>query len=164
MQLKDLFLAELDLEGLKTRIMLSRIPVDQPQFKPHPRSMELQRLARHIAELPRWATITLTSPELDFAKGYTPAPPLTTNEALLAEFDKQYEAAKAALEHCSEEDLLAPWTMRNGEQVFFTRPRHLVIRDMVFSHLIHHRAQLGVYLRLLEIPLPQQYGPTADEH
>jgi uncharacterized damage-inducible protein DinB len=164
MQLKELFLQELELEAKKTRILLSRVPSNKPDFKPHPKSMELQRLARHIAELPRWATVTLTTPELDFAKGYTPSPPFTTAEALIIEFDSRLGEARSALEQSSDEDLLAPWTMRNGDHVFFTRARHLVIRDMVFSHLIHHRAQLGVYLRLLDVPLPQLYGPTADEH
>ena len=163
MAINHAFLAELENEAAKTRTLLSRVPVDNPTWKPHVKSMELQRLARHVAELPAWCTMTITTDELDFAKPFDPSPPLTTAEALVAEFDKNVATAMNALKGTDDEKLQGTWSLRNGEQIFFTLPRHVVLRDMVFNHLVHHRAQLGVYLRLLNIPLPQMYGPTADD-
>ena len=163
MAINQPFLAELQYEAAKTRKILSIVPVDNPTWKPHEKSMELQRLARHVAELPQWATVTIKSDELDFAKGYASAPPLTTAAALVAEFDRLVAEAEKALQEADDAHLNAPWTLRNGDKIFFTLPRHIVLRDMVFNHLVHHRAQLGVYLRLLNIPIPGMYGPTADE-
>lgn len=163
MAINQPFLAELKHEAEKTRKLLGRIPVDQPSWKPHEKSMELQRLARHVAEIPNWCTVTITTNELDFAKPYEAAPPLTTAEALVAEFDKNVNGALLALEGADDDHLNNSWSMRNGDHIFFTLPRKVVLRDMVFNHLVHHRAQLGVYLRLLNIPLPPMYGPTADE-
>ncbi len=157
------FLEELKNESAKTRKLLSRVPVDNPTWKPHEKSMELQRLARHVAELPSWCSIVITTPELDFAKPYEQSPPLTSAEALVAEFDKNVERAGKALEATNDEHLMGNWSLRNEDHIFFTLPRHEVLRDMVFNHLVHHRAQLGVYLRMLNIPLPGMYGPTADE-
>ncbi len=163
MAINESFLAELRQEAKKTRNLLSRVPVDQATWKPHEKSMELQRLARHVAELPGWCTVTITTDELDFSKPYDPSPPLTTAAALVAEFDKNVEGAEKALQTADDDLLKGKWSLRNGDHIFFTLPRHVVLRDMVFNHLVHHRAQLGVYLRLLNIPLPSMYGPTADE-
>lgn len=158
------FIAELKSEAAKTRALLSRVPVDNPAWKPHEKSMELQRLARHVAEIPNWCTYTLMAEELDLSKNHEPSPPLTTAAALVAEMDKHVAAALKELESADDEKLAGNWTLRSGDQIFFTLPRKVVLREMVFNHLIHHRAQLGVYLRMLNVPLPPMYGPTADEN
>ena len=156
------FLKELQQEANTTRKMLSLIPNDKYQWKPHEKSMTIQQLATHIAELPSWVTMTLNTTELDFATSpYTPSQIANTPD-LLAFFEKTLGEGKAALEAAKEEHLGEPWTLRNGETIYSVSPKEEVIR-MTFSQVIHHRAQLGVYLRLLNIPIPGSYGPSADE-
>ena len=156
------FLKELEAEAKTTRKMLSIIPDDKYQWKPHEKSMSVQQLATHIAELPGWITIILNTSELDFAvSGYTPLDIGTTAE-VRATFEKSLAEGRAALETAKEEQLADNWTLRNAEQIYSTNPKAEVIR-MAFSQTIHHRAQMGVYLRLLDVPIPGSYGPSADD-
>lgn len=158
----QVFLKELDAESLTTRKMLERVPADKFDWKPHPKSMTLRQLATHVAELPSWIAMTLTTDELDFANNpYTPEVINSTGE-LLAYFERTLADGRAHLLSAREEQLEEPWTLRNGEQIYDTSPKGDVIR-MSLSQVIHHRAQLGVYLRLLDIPIPGSYGPSADE-
>ncbi len=160
---KDAFLRDLELEGAKTRKMLERVPADNWDYKPHEKSMALGALAQHVANLPIWASYTLTQDELDFAKPMDRPAPVETVEALLARCDEQLAKAKEVIAATTDEVLDSAWTMRAGEQIYFTRPKNEILREFVFSHIVHHRAQLGMYLRLLGIPVPGMYGPTADE-
>ena len=156
------FLKELEAEAITTRKMLSIIPDDKFLWKPHPKSMNIQQLATHIAELTTWAPMVLNTSELDFATmDYTPKP-ITKTSDLMELFEKNLEEGRAGLAAGKEEQLDEPWTLRNGEQIYSTEPKRDVIR-MSFSQIIHHRAQLGVFLRLLDIPIPGSYGPSADE-
>ena len=163
MSLNQSLLAELKQEGASTRKMLQAVPFNNPSWKPHDKSMSLEHLASHIAELMGWISMTIHTNELDFAK--LPYKPLQHNstEDLLKLFDEKFAAATADLSNATDENLRGPWTLRNGETIYFTMPRIGVIRSMALNHSIHHRGQLSVYLRLNDIPLPGMYGPTADE-
>ncbi len=162
MTIIESFAKELEREAVTTRKMLERVPDDKYDWKPHEKSMSLQRLAAHVAELPGWIGMTLTTSELDFANNaYEPAV-ITNNAELMAYFEKNLADGRAHLAKAGDDQLSLPWTMRNGEQVYSTEPKGEVIR-MSLSQVIHHRAQLGVYLRLLNIPIPGSYGPSADE-
>lgn len=156
-------LPELDNEMATTRSLLERVPEQHGEWKPHPKSMSLGRLAAHIAELVGWTNSTIHQTELDFGApgAYNPAQ-LTTTAKLLELFDANVQSARAAISGASDADLMVPWTLRNGEHVIFTMPRVAVLRAMVINHVIHHRGQLSVYLRLHDVPLPSIYGPTAD--
>jgi len=156
-------LAEFDVEMANTRRTLERIPLDKLEWKPDPKSMTLGRLAAHVAEMPGWAALTLTTDELDFAAGgYTPAV-ATSQEQLLEIADKNATAARAAIAAASDADFMKPWTLRQGDQIFFTMPKIAVIRGMVMNHTVHHRGQLTVYYRMNGVPVPALYGPSADE-
>lgn len=162
MQIIPLLLKEMEQEAAITRKMLERVPADKFSWKPHEKSMPMQQLTVHIAELPAWVQMALTTSELDFATmDYTPTPVSSTAD-LLTLFEKSLSAGTAALTEAKEEDLLPSWTMRNGDQVYGVMTKYEVIRHS-FAQTIHHRAQLGVYLRLLNIPIPGSYGPSADE-
>ncbi len=157
-----ILLKEMDHEIQTTRKMLSRIPDDKYDWKPHEKSMPIQRLATHIAELPTWVSMVLDTTELDFAKGdYKPKNIRSTKE-LLSYADECYTSSRARLAQASEEELGKLWTLRNGETVYSTDPALDVIR-MSYNQIVHHRAQMGVYLRLLNVPIPGSYGPSADE-
>ncbi len=159
----EVLLAELKQEAEITKNILQRVPLEKADWAPHEKSMKLGRLASHVAEVPGWIAYTLSADELDFAKmDYKPFVPDST-EALLEHLDKNVKIALTALENANDEELLKPWTMRSGEQIFFTKCKQEVVRTMCYSHLVHHRAQLGVYLRMLDVALPGSYGPTADE-
>ena len=162
-RLAGAFLAELENEAKVTRTCLERVPADKFDWKPHEKSMTFGRLASHIAEMFGWTKETLRSDVLDFSTmEYTPFEP-KTNEDLLAFFDDHIAKAKAIIAETSDETFLTDWTMRNGEQVYFTMPKVAVMRSFVMNHIIHHRGQLSVYLRLNDIPVPSLYGPSADE-
>ena len=162
-RLATAFLNELENEAKVTRTVLERIPADKFDWKPHEKSMSFGRLASHVAEMFGWTTSTLTSDVLDFATmDYTPFEPKTTDD-LLAFFDEHIAKAKATLAETSDEKFLTNWTMRNGETEYFTMPKVAVQRSFVMNHIIHHRGQLSVYLRLNDIPVPSIYGPSADE-
>jgi uncharacterized damage-inducible protein DinB len=148
-------------EGATTRKMLSRIPDGKWDYKPHPKSMDMKRLATHLADLPGWIHMTFTSDEVDFAKPYE-QPQITNTADLMAYFEKRYAEGLSVLVPENEALLDKPWTLRNGDIIYSTDPKIEIIR-MSFSQQIHHRAQMGVYLRLLDIPIPGSYGPSADE-
>jgi uncharacterized damage-inducible protein DinB len=162
-RLASAFLAELDNEAKITRTCLERVPLDKSDWKPHEKSMPMGRLAVHCAEMFGWTKESLTQDVLDFATAdYKPFEPKTTEE-LLEFFDKHIETAKTVLGQTPDETFLTDWTMQNGEQVYFTMPKVAVMRTFVLNHIIHHRGQLSVYLRLNDIPVPSIYGPSADE-
>jgi len=157
-----IFLKELEQESRTTKKMLERIPDDKYDWKPHPKSMTIKQLSTHIAELPTWITMALTTDELDFAKSpYNPVDVHNTGE-LMELFQKSLENGKSQLVPENEDKLPESWTLRSGDQIFSTTSKAEVIR-MALSQIIHHRAQLGVFLRLLDIPIPGSYGPSADE-
>ncbi|MGE0439992.1 MAG: DinB family protein [Gemmatimonadales bacterium] len=162
MSIAQSLLGEWDQEVANTVKMLSAVPEADQHWAPHAKSMKLGQLAAHIAEVPSWASVTVNTSELDFATGYTP-PSFGSTAANVAAFEAQAKAARAALAGASDEEFMKSWTLRNGDQVFFTMPKIAVIRSFVFNHLIHHRAQLGVYLRLRDVKVPGMYGPSADE-
>lgn len=156
------FLKELEQEAQTTRKMLSRIPDDKFSWKPHEKSMDIKALATHIAELPTWVGMALNTDGLDFAASpYAPVDVNRTSE-LLDFLENSLADARKNLENAKDDDLNPEWTLRTGDTIHFVSSKYDVIR-MVFSQIIHHRAQLGVYLRLLNIPIPGSYGPSADE-
>lgn len=162
MQMIPMLLKEMEQEAQTTRNMLSRVPDDKYNWQPHPKSMTIKQLATHIAELPTWVSLTLTTSELDFATSpYNPVPIHNTAE-LMAYFEKCLADGKAHLEKASEADLSPDWTLRNGEEIYSVSTKGEVIR-MAYCQIVHHRAQLGVFLRLLDVPIPGSYGPSADE-
>ncbi|HVZ56734.1 MAG TPA: DinB family protein [Chitinophagaceae bacterium] len=162
MTLIESLFKEIDREAITTRRMLARLPEDRWDWKPHPKSMTLRQLSTHLAELPGWVSMILNSQELDFAKSnYQPADLKGRNE-VLEHFEKTLADGRQQLAAAREEDLLPSWTLRNGEQILNVSPSGEVIR-MTFCQIVHHRAQLGVFLRLLDIPIPGSYGPSADE-
>ncbi len=166
MAIKDMLLPEFDQEMAGARKTLERVPEDRPDYKPHPKSMTLGRLAGHLAELPLWAVMTLKHDELDMAPaGAPPLQPgvMTTRAKLLEEFDKNVAEARKALEATSDEQFMRPWSLLRSGQKLMTMPKLAVMRNFVLNHVIHHRAQLGVYLRLNDVAVPSIYGPSADE-
>ncbi len=155
--------AELQHEAAGTRSMLSRVPREKFGWKPHEKSMPLGTLAVHIVEMIDWARLIVTTVELDYAVNpYEPLQAKTTAD-LLAYFDKTVQGVIGPLQETADTAMLATWTMRNGEHVYFQKPRIQVLRSDCFNHIIHHRGQLSVYLRLNDIRLPGVYGPTADD-
>ncbi|MBO6577247.1 MAG: DinB family protein [Rhodothermales bacterium] len=162
MQPGTALIPEFDQETAGTRRMLERIPADALNFRPHEKSWTLGQLATHCGQLLSWTRPTLELNELDIAN-IPPARERTTPESILRHFDEQRADARAALEAASAAVMAEPWTMRAGEREFFTLPKMVCIRTFVFNHSVHHRGQLSVYLRLLDIPVPGVYGPTADE-
>lgn len=163
MNLSQPLIAELQHEAATTRKVLERIPEDKFDYKPHEKSMTFQRLAVHVAEMFGWITTTLKTSELDFATADYKSLEPTTNAELVEYFDKTIAEATEALENAADEDFFESWTLKNGEQVYFTMPKIQVIRSFAFNHIYHHRGQLSVYLRLNDIPVPEIYGPSADE-
>ena len=162
MDVLPLLKKEMLQEAVTTRKMLERIPDDKLGFKPHEKSMAMQNLAVHIAELPTWVALGLNTSELDFAKmDYKPTQVSSTKD-IVQLFDKSLAECLAALDKAKEEDLLPTWTMRSGEKIHRVMTKYEVIRHS-FAQTTHHRAQLGVYLRLLNVPIPGSYGPSADE-
>lgn len=163
MSLNEAIMAELQQEATTTRAMLERIPEKSLTWKPHEKSMSLGRLAYHIAEIPEWMSVTVDQDEFDFAKSdYVPKDGMSKEEILKA-FDDNLANALTCLKNASDEKLMGTWTMKNGDVTYFTLPKIAVVRSFVQSHSVHHRGQLSVYLRMLDVPLPQVYGPTADE-
>ena len=156
-------IGELQMEAAATRKCLERIPPEKFDYKPHEKSMSMVKLAAHVAEMVEWAKDTVETTGIDFATiDYKPFEPRTTAE-LVEYLDKNVAAAIEALQHTSDEAMMEDWTLRNGEEVYFTMPRIQCLRGMVFNHIVHHRGQLSVYLRMNDIPVPALYGPSADE-
>ncbi|TAM95082.1 MAG: DinB family protein [Chitinophagaceae bacterium] len=159
----DAFLKEMEHEANTTRKMLSRIPDDKFDYKPHPKSMPISRLSAHIAEIPGWVDMALTTNELDFANpaSYNRFEAHSQKE-LIPYFEKKLEEGKAALKKATDDQLDEKWTMRNGDKILAVNTVGETIR-MAYCQIVHHRAQLGVFLRLLDVPIPGSYGPSADE-
>jgi uncharacterized damage-inducible protein DinB len=166
MKISETVLPEFDQEMANTRKVLERVPAAKFSWKPHPKSSEFGALAAHIANMPDWAGLTMQSDSFDYAPpGAAPyqTPKYTSTEDLLAAFDKSVAQGRSAIAAADDIAFLAPWTLMAGGQTIMTMPRIAVIRTFVMNHTIHHRAQLGVYLRLNDIPVPGLYGPSADE-
>ena len=164
MAIADLLLPEFDQEMATTRRVLERVPDDRLAWKPHPKSFSMGDLASHIVNSIKWTDMTMNQTEFDLA---SVAPEQLNQVAksraeLLAWFDANAAAARQALGK-SDADYFVPWTLKQGTQEFFTMPRYNCIRSFLLNHIVHHRAQLGVYLRLNDIPVPAMYGPSADE-
>jgi uncharacterized damage-inducible protein DinB len=162
MAIKDALLPEFDREMAVTRKVLARVPEDKFGWKPHEKSMTLGRLAGHLAEIPGWVKESLTRDSLDMGGEHAPDE-LTTREAVLAKFDKMVAVARPLIEAATDAQFMAPWTLKNKGKDVFTMPKIAVVRGWVFSHSIHHRGQMSVYLRLTGVPVPAIYGPSADE-
>jgi uncharacterized damage-inducible protein DinB len=160
MAMSEKLLTEFDREMSTTRRLLERVPSDKGQWKPHPKSFPLGHLAQLVSDMPGWLTSIARGIDIDLAKGggYGFYP----TEKLLENFDRNVREARAALAEFKDEHYSIPWTLRHGDKVLFTDERGMVIRQTI-NHFSHHRGQLTVYLRLLDIPVPSIYGPTADE-
>jgi len=163
MGLNEPILNEFQQEAKTTRKLLERVPQDALGWKPHEKSMTLERLAVHVAELFGWPAMVLSSDELDFSKMDHKPPTIRDASDILTLFDKGVAGALELLKSQTDAQLLKSWKLRSGEQVFFEMPRIAVLRSMVLNHSIHHRGQLSVYLRLRNVPIPSIYGPSADE-
>jgi uncharacterized damage-inducible protein DinB len=166
MKISDALLPELDQELVTTRKCLARIPDDKFSYKPHLKSFEMGALAMHIATMLTWGVTTLTSDSFDYAPvGGEPfvMPKAKDNAELLAIFDKGAADFRAALAAAQDADMMKPWSLLGGGVTMFTMPKVAVVRGMIFNHIVHHRGQLSVYLRMCDIPVPAIYGPSADE-
>jgi uncharacterized damage-inducible protein DinB len=165
MAIKDGMIMEVKYEGENTRKMLERVPYESATYKPHEKSRALANEAFHIANIGSWIGRIATTNELDVTKpGAIPKTELPkSSEELLALFDKNQTEALKHLENTTDEAFMTPWTLRNGEHVVFTLPKVAAIRNLGLNHTYHHRGQLSVYLRLLGVPVPGMYGPSADE-
>ncbi len=160
MSIAETLLPEFDQEMATTRRLLERVPSEKGAWKPHAKSFSLGHLAQLVATMPGWLTNMVTQTELDLAgqPGYS----LESTDTLLTLFDKLVREAREALSATTDADFSVPWSLKHGERVLFTTPRGATVRSTI-NHLIHHRGQLTVYLRLVDVPIPSVYGPTADE-
>ena len=158
-------LGDLEHEMANTRRVLERYPAGKDDFTPHKKSWTLTRLATHLSSIPHYGTVTIETSELDFARGGPPEPELQTSAVgLLAMFDSEWAKFRTALNSTTDAALLEIWTMKNGDNVILSMPRIAVMRGLIVSHMVHHRAQLTLYYRMLDIPVPALYGPSADEN
>jgi uncharacterized damage-inducible protein DinB len=160
--LVDALLPEFDHEMTTTRKVLERVPEDKFRWKPHPKAFSLGELATHVTNLPTWGTETLTKSELDLTGGPR-LDAFPSKSELLAAFDRNVGATRAALSDKTDAELLAIWSLKRSGKTIFSMPKTAVLRSFVLSHLIHHRGQLCLYLRLLDVAVPSVYGPSADE-
>ncbi len=157
-----MMIPEFEHEASLTRKTLERVPFDRGDWKPHEKSYSLLQLATHLADIPAWVDITVHQDVFEMDGPYEPHTPDTV-AGLLEHFDENVEQAKVALAGATHDDLMETWSLKSGGEIVFSMPRMAVLRGFVLSHAIHHRAQLGVYLRLLDQPVPAIYGPSADE-
>jgi uncharacterized damage-inducible protein DinB len=155
--------SELKQEAATTRRLLERVPEDRLEWKPHEKSMSLGRLAGHVAELPSLLGAVLAADELDFASGKYQPFNATSVAEILERFDRNIAEGVEGLRGLDDARAFEKWRLRSGDRVIADAPRAAIVRGLVFNHVIHHRGQLSVYLRLLDVPLPSVYGPTADE-
>jgi uncharacterized damage-inducible protein DinB len=166
MSIADAVLPEFDQEMANTRKVLERVPEAHKDWTPHQKSWNLGNLAIHLSNLPSWTTITLKQDGIDLnppgGPGFTP-PVFVNTAAALATFDENVKTARAAIASTSDADFMKGWTLANGGKPVFTLPKVVVLRSFVMNHMIHHRGQLTVYLRIKDVPLPAIYGPSADE-
>jgi uncharacterized damage-inducible protein DinB len=163
MPISEFLLPEFDAEAKITRITLQRVPFDKPDFAPHAKSMPLKKLAPHVAQLAGFGLIILTTPELDFSKGSITPVPFESADQLVKVFDEGSAKAREALAKTSDDAWKQTWKLSFMGKTIFDGQRFLAYREMFLNHLVHHRAQLGVYLRLNNIPVPATYGPSADD-
>jgi uncharacterized damage-inducible protein DinB len=163
MPISDLLLSEFDEEVKKTRTMLERVPTDKADFLPHAKSMSLGRLAPHVAELCGFGLTVLTTPGMDFGDGSYKPLAFDSSQQLVQAFDEGATAVRNALKDVKDEAWTAPWKLSFQGKPLFEGTRFLAYRQMFLNHIVHHRAQLGVYLRLNDEPVPSTYGPSADE-
>jgi len=163
MSLIHSLIAEIELESSNTEKMLARVPAAEFDWRPHEKSMSLKHLATHVAHLAQWPGFILKTQFLDFADNNLERPVVNTTEDLLILLQNGTNESVEALKTASEQDLEDNWILRNGEHIIIDMPKAAVIRRMALNHIYHHRAQLGVYLRLLDVPVPGMYGPSADD-
>jgi uncharacterized damage-inducible protein DinB len=163
MNISQALMNELQLEAASTRKLLALVPADKFEWQPHEKSMPLRRLAVHVAELANWPEMIVNKDELDLAaREYNPTP-VSNTEELLDLHEKAVEKSVAVLRETSDEKLMEMWTLRKGEHIIFQLPKVAVLRGMCYNHTYHHRGQLSVYLRLLDVKIPGMYGPSYDE-
>jgi uncharacterized damage-inducible protein DinB len=162
MPMVDALLPEFDHEMITTRKLLERVPDEQLGWKPHAKSMSLAGLATHLSNLPWWGEVTVAHADFDLAS-FPSQPEATSRAQILNSFDGHVAAARSALSGRSDAELMMPWTLKRGGQTILTMPKASVWRSFVISHIVHHRGQLSVYLRLLDVAVPSIYGPSADE-
>jgi uncharacterized damage-inducible protein DinB len=165
MSIAESLLPEYDREAGTTRTLLERVPVDRATWKPHEKSMSLGQLAVHLANLPQWTAVTLERVEFDTnppGVGRVTTPAFESGDQLLQIYDANVSAARALLARTTDAQFMVQWTLKNGGRHMFSMPRVAVFRSFVLNHAVHHRGQLSVYLRLLDVPIPSIYGPTAD--
>src|SRR5438876_11879622 len=163
MSISELLLPEFDEEMKKTRTTLERVPADKPEFAPHPKSMPLGKLAPHVAQLAGFGLSILTTPGLDFSKGSYKPLPLESAAQLVQVFDEGSAKVRSALASIPDAAWTENWKLSSGDKSIFEGSRFLAYRQMFLNHIVHHRAQLGVYLRLTGVPVPATYGPSADD-
>ncbi len=163
MSIAQSLLPEWDHEVENTKKMLAAVPDIDMDWKPHDKSMSLGKLAAHVAEIPLWMSSTLEQPELNWADFNYKPPEWTSTAVNQADFAERANAAREILARTTDATMFENWTMRNGDRVYFTMPKIAVLRNFVMNHIVHHRAQLGVYLRLNGCKIPGMYGPSADE-
>jgi uncharacterized damage-inducible protein DinB len=162
MSISQSLLPEFDHEMATTRKLLERVPEDKADWKPHTKSMSMSRLAGHVATLPEWTVMTIKQDELEMSGEFKPFMSASPKE-LTAKFDELTRQARAVIAEASDADLMKPWSLKGQGKTFFTMPKVAVLRSFVMNHMIHHRGQLSVYLRLNDVPVPSMYGPSADE-
>jgi uncharacterized damage-inducible protein DinB len=166
MKISESLLPEFDQEMANTHKVLERVPAAKFSWKPHPKSFEFGALAAHVANMADWASLTLESDSFDYAPPGAPpyeTPKFASTQDLVAAFDKSVAKARAALAAADDTKMMAPWTLMAGGKAVMTMPRVAVVRTFVMNHIIHHRAQLTIYLRMNDLPVPGLYGPSADE-
>lgn len=166
MPIAHALLPEFDREMTTTRRMLERVPLERSEFRPHARSTTLGSLAAHVAVLPRFGHLAIETEEVDMNPPGGPAfrmPTFTTNAEMLATFDDHVKRTRDALSRVSDDELRVPWSLKFGGRTVLHMPRADALRTLMMNHIIHHRAQLGVYLRMNDVPIPGSYGPSADE-
>lgn len=157
-----MWIPEFEHECGETRKALERVPDDKLEWRPHEKSWTLGELAGHVANLPSWVSITMNQDELDLDEPFDWEPP-TSRDALVAELDKNVEEGKQVLQATPASTMGQPWRLLQGGEVTLEMPKGAILRTFIISHMIHHRAQLGMYLRLLDVPVPGHYGPSADD-
>ena len=163
MEIREILLPEFEAEMKKTRAMLERVPEGQQEYKPHEKSMSLGKLAAHLARLPEFGTMIVETPNFDMSAGKMPPLVMESRQQLLDSFDASAEKLRKAIAATEDAAWQQKWIFSFQDKVISDAPRFSAFRSMCLSHLIHHRAQLGVYLRLKDVPLPATYGPSADD-
>jgi uncharacterized damage-inducible protein DinB len=165
MGISESILPEFDHETATTRTLLERVPEAKAAWKPHDKSMSLGQLAMHIANIPTWASVTLERKEYDMSPPDDQrivSPPFESSSQLLRAYDENVRAARALVVRTTDGEFMVQWTLKSAGKSLYNMPRVAVFRSFVLNHAVHHRGQLSVYLRLLDVPIPNIYGPTAD--